>query len=86
MGYLYQSISIFVNSIFPRSHSLLLALVGLARLAQTPAWQDPCSHGVQFVTVDKNAQLEVPYWACSGRPVVLLAGGGDTQIRPLEAG
>jgi pimeloyl-ACP methyl ester carboxylesterase len=33
---------------------------------------------VQFVSVDKNVRLEVLDWGGSGRPVVLLAGGGDT--------
>jgi pimeloyl-ACP methyl ester carboxylesterase len=33
---------------------------------------------VQFVTVEKSVQLEVLDWGGSGRPVVLLAGGGDT--------
>jgi non-heme chloroperoxidase len=39
-------------------------------------------HAIQFVTVDKNVnknvRLEVLDWGGSGRPVVLLAGGGDT--------
>ena len=45
---------------------------------QSPAWRDPSPHRVQFVSVDKSVQLEVLDWGGSGRPVVLLAGGGDT--------
>jgi len=33
---------------------------------------------VQLVNVDKNVRLEVLDWDGSGRPLVLLAGGGDT--------
>lgn len=47
--------------------------------SQLPAaWRDPSPHRVQFVTVDENVRLEVLDWGRSGRPVVLLAGGGDT--------
>ena len=45
---------------------------------QPPAWKDPSSHSTQFVTVDKNVRLEVLDWGGSGKPLVLLAGGGDT--------
>jgi non-heme chloroperoxidase len=42
------------------------------------AWHDPSPHTVQFVTVDKDVKLEVLDWGGVGRPVVLLAGLGDT--------
>src|SRR6266853_1554282 len=45
---------------------------------QPPPWKDPSPHTTQFVTVDKNVRLEVLDWGGSGRPLVLLAGGGDT--------
>jgi non-heme chloroperoxidase len=45
---------------------------------QPAAWHDPSPHTVQFITVDKDVKLEVLDWGGSGRPVVLLAGGGDT--------
>ena len=54
-----------------------LALAILAAptgVAQTPAWQDPSRHQVQFVEVEKDVQLEVLDWGGSGRPVVLLGG------------
>jgi non-heme chloroperoxidase len=33
---------------------------------------------VQFITVGKNVKLEVLDWGGSGRPLVLLAGVGNT--------
>jgi len=51
----------------------------LQRATKETAWQrDPSPHTVQFVTVDKNVRLEVLDWGGSGRPVVLLAGLGNT--------
>jgi pimeloyl-ACP methyl ester carboxylesterase len=41
-------------------------------------WKDPASHKVQFVTVDKDVKLEVLDFGGTGRPLVLLAGGGST--------
>ena len=32
----------------------------------------------RFVSVDKNVRLEVLDWGGTGRPIVLLAGGGNT--------
>jgi pimeloyl-ACP methyl ester carboxylesterase len=45
---------------------------------EAPAWPDPSSHQVQFVTVDDNVRLEVLDWGGTGRPLVLLAGLGNT--------
>jgi non-heme chloroperoxidase len=42
------------------------------------ALQDPSPHGVRLVAVDKDVSLEALDWGGAGRPVVLLAGGGDT--------
>jgi non-heme chloroperoxidase len=41
-------------------------------------WHDPSPHTVQFVTVDKDVKLEVLDWGGSGRPLVFLAGLGNT--------
>lgn len=41
-------------------------------------WHDPSPHKIQFVTVDKDVKLEVLDWGGTGRPIVLLAGLGDT--------
>ncbi len=52
----------------------------LELLRSTPetAWKDPSPHTAQFVTVDNNVKLEVLDWGGSGRPLVLLAGLGNT--------
>jgi pimeloyl-ACP methyl ester carboxylesterase len=42
---------------------------------------DTTPHSVQFLTVDKDIKLEVLDWGGTGRPLVLLAGGGDTAHR-----
>src|SRR6267378_1178671 len=47
--------------------------------AQEPVpWHDPSPHSIQFVTVDENVKLEVLDWGGNGRPLVLLAGLGNT--------
>ncbi len=40
--------------------------------------QGHSSHRIQFITVDKDVRLEVLDWGGTGRPLVLLAGLGDT--------
>lgn len=58
-----------------------LAVLSLAALlpAQQPApWRDPSPHTVQFITVDKNVKLEVLDWGGTGRPLIFLAGLGNT--------
>ena len=57
---------------------LLVSLMVPLHSQQPPEWKDPSAHIRQFVTVDKNVRLEVLDWGGSGRPLVLLAGGGDT--------
>jgi pimeloyl-ACP methyl ester carboxylesterase len=47
-------------------------------LNNLPFGKDPPPHITRFVAVDKNVRLEVLDWGGSGRPLVLLAGGGDT--------
>jgi pimeloyl-ACP methyl ester carboxylesterase len=54
------------------------ALLTLAACSQRAPWRDPSPHRAQFVAVDENVRLEVLDWGGSGRPLVLLAGGGDT--------
>jgi non-heme chloroperoxidase len=48
------------------------------RATKETLWKDPSPHSLQFVTVDSNVKLEVLDWGGSGRPVVLLAGLGNT--------
>lgn len=43
-----------------------------------PQWKDPSAHSTRFVSVEKNVQLEVLDWGGPGRPIILLAGGGQT--------
>ncbi|MGO8732778.1 MAG: alpha/beta fold hydrolase [Terriglobia bacterium] len=50
----------------------------LRRATKETAWQlDPTPHTVRFITVDNDVKLEVLDWGGSGRPLVLLAGGGN---------
>lgn len=52
------------------------------RATKETAWPtDPSPHSVQFIAVDDNLKLEVLDWGGSGRPLVLLAGLGDTAHR-----
>lgn len=65
------------------THRIWVAAAALLLLspkvsAQKAAWHDPSPHTVQFVNVDENVKLEVLDWGGSGRPLVLLAGLGDT--------
>jgi non-heme chloroperoxidase len=69
----------------PRLCRSLIASLALASIASPIAysqgcggWHDPSKHLVQFVTVDHDVQLEVLDWGGSGRPLVLLAGSGNT--------
>jgi pimeloyl-ACP methyl ester carboxylesterase len=45
---------------------------------QTVPWRDPSPHTVRSVIVESNVRLEVLDWGGSGRPIILLAGGGNT--------
>jgi hypothetical protein len=56
--------------------SLAVSLTGFAQ--DSAPWHDPSKHTVQFVTVEKSIRLEVLDWGGTGRPVVLLAGSGNT--------
>jgi pimeloyl-ACP methyl ester carboxylesterase len=41
-------------------------------------WGDSSSHSIQQIAVDTSVSLEVLDWGGAGRPVVLLAGAGNT--------
>ena len=58
--------------------SILLFSLAPLYSQQSGPWRDPSPHTVRFVTVDKDVRLEVLDWGGSGRPGVLLPGGGDT--------
>src|ERR1035438_4427529 len=60
--------------------SLLLAFLVVPLHPQNLAvWRDPSPHTTRFVAVDKDVRLEVLDWGGSGRPIVLLAGGGISE-------
>lgn len=48
------------------------------RATKETAWLDPSPHRVEFVSVENNIKLEVLDWGGTGRPLVLLAGLGNT--------
>jgi hypothetical protein len=59
--------------------SIMLVLLGPPLFSQsTSTWKDPSPHVTRFITVDQGVKLEVLDWGGSGRPLVLLAGGGNT--------
>jgi hypothetical protein len=57
---------------------LVFALVTLVAVLQASSWVDPARHQVQIVNVADGVQLEVLDFGGSGRPIVLLAGFGNT--------
>jgi len=59
-------------------HATLLLALAATLTAQDSTWHDPSPHTVQMIAVDGDVRLEVLDWAGSGRPVVLLAGLGNT--------
>ena len=52
--------------------------VAMLALLQAGPWIDPAPHRVQFVRVDDGVQLEVLDFGGTGRPIILLAGLGNT--------
>ncbi|HKD78483.1 MAG TPA: alpha/beta hydrolase [Candidatus Angelobacter sp.] len=51
----------------------------LHRATKEAAWKrDPSPHTTQFIAVDTNVRLEVLDWGGTGRPLVFLAGLGNT--------
>jgi non-heme chloroperoxidase len=65
----HSRLAILVLSVFCIGH---LYAQGLSQ------WKDPSTHSTRFVSVDKNVELEVLDWGGPGRPIILLAGGGQT--------
>ena len=58
---------------------LVAALLGLpASVVRAQELADSSSHIVQFVTVDKDVKLEVLDWGGAGKPMIFLAGMGNT--------
>lgn len=61
------------------SFFLLIAFFILSQEAS--AQRDSSAHKVRFVTVEPGVRLEVLDWGGSGRPLIFLAGAGDTAHR-----
>jgi non-heme chloroperoxidase len=65
--------------------STMLCLVTLIVLSASELYAqnqaDHSPHTVQFVTVEKDVKLEVLDWGGSGKPLIFLAGAGDTAHR-----
>ena len=58
---------------------IMIVLVGTPLFSQSVSpWKDPSPHVARLITVDKGVRLEVLDWGGSGRPLILLAGGGNT--------
>lgn len=57
---------------------VLVSLIVPASCQEPGIWHDPSPHRVQFVMVEPSVRLEVLDWGGTGRPVVLLAGSGNT--------
>lgn len=58
--------------------TLLVALVVPLQSQQPAVWKDPSPHVSRFIPVGQDVRLEVLDWGGAGRPLVLLAGGGNT--------
>jgi pimeloyl-ACP methyl ester carboxylesterase len=52
--------------------------LAFVRPSPATAWRDSSAHHARFITVEPNVQLEVLDWGGTGRPVVLLAGLGNS--------
>lgn len=63
---------------FKMRNLYLLLIASFVVSLQAPAQTDSSAHKVQFVTVEEGVQLEVLDWGGSGKPLIFLAGNGDT--------
>ncbi len=54
--------------------------LNLTRATEESSWlRDTTPHTIQFVTVEDDVKLEVLDWGGSGRPLILLHGGGNNS-------
>jgi pimeloyl-ACP methyl ester carboxylesterase len=62
------------------STTLIAGVAALGAFAATaqPEWRDPSPHTARFVSVAPDVRLEVLDWGGTGRPVVLVAGLGNS--------
>ena len=69
----------FRESLVHKMRNLYLLLIApFMVFPQTPAQADSSPPKVQFVTVEPGVRLEVLDWGGHGRPLIFLAGAGDT--------
>lgn len=52
--------------------------VKFKRRTDSSTWKDPSKHHVQFIIVEYGVRVEVLDWGGTGRPIILLAGSGNT--------
>jgi non-heme chloroperoxidase len=57
---------------------MLVCVVTLISLLQASSWVDPARHQITMVNVAEGVQLEVLDFGGTGRPIVMLAGFGNT--------
>lgn len=62
----------------PLGSLLFVTCVGLVSAQQSLPAPDTSPHTIRSVNVGSGVRLEVLEWSGAGRPIVLLAGGGDT--------
>jgi pimeloyl-ACP methyl ester carboxylesterase len=55
-----------------------MVLAATCVCSQEPKWKDSSPHRIRFVRVEDDVRLEVLDWGGSGRPLVLLAGSGNS--------
>ena len=67
-----------ISGVWTQLQPLLLEPLELQRANKETAWADSSPHSVQFIAVDNDVELEVLNWGGSGRPIVLLAGLGNS--------
>jgi pimeloyl-ACP methyl ester carboxylesterase len=59
---------------------ILAAVASITGLSASRAedWHDPSPHQIRFVTVQSGVKIETLDWGGIGRPLILIAGAGDT--------
>ena len=65
-----------------RTAPMIFALIAASIAGLSPArsedWHDPSPHKISFVTVQPGVKIETLDWGGAGRPLILIAGLGDT--------
>src|ERR1700721_372839 len=64
--------------IAPMIFVLIAASIAGLSTARSEDWHDPSPHKISFVTVQPGVKIETLDWGGAGRPLILIAGLGDT--------